>query len=83
MFARKVSMHLKGSVPDFTQTLEREVIPCFENRRDSWTKSRLCTRRKGSIVASVCGTGRKRGSYNPELTPKWRSPGEGDDELLR
>ncbi|PYU03834.1 MAG: hypothetical protein DMG33_15750 [Acidobacteria bacterium] len=29
MFARKVSMHLKGSVPEFTQALEREVIPLF------------------------------------------------------
>jgi hypothetical protein len=27
MFARKIAMHLKGSVPEFTQTLEREVIP--------------------------------------------------------
>jgi hypothetical protein len=44
MFAGKVSMHLKGSVPEFTQTLEREVLPCFENRRDSGTKSRLSHR---------------------------------------
>ncbi len=33
MFARKVSMHLKGSVPDFTQTLEREVIPLLRKQK--------------------------------------------------
>ena len=33
MFARKVSMHLKGSVPEFTQTLEREVIPLLRKQK--------------------------------------------------
>ena len=33
MFARKVSMHLKGSVADFTQTLEREVIPLLRKQK--------------------------------------------------
>src|SRR5258708_77740 len=32
MFARKVSMHLKGSVPEFTQTLEREVLPLLQKQ---------------------------------------------------
>ena len=32
MFARKVSMHLKGSVPEFTQTLEREVLPLLRKQ---------------------------------------------------
>jgi hypothetical protein len=33
MFARKVSMHLKGSVPEFTQNLEREVIPLLRKQK--------------------------------------------------
>jgi hypothetical protein len=33
MFARKVSMHLKGSVPEFTQTLEREIIPLLRKQK--------------------------------------------------
>jgi len=33
MFARKVSMYLKGSVPEFTQTLEREVIPLLRKQK--------------------------------------------------
>jgi len=33
MFARKVSMHLKGSVPEFTQTLEREVLPLLRKQK--------------------------------------------------
>ena len=33
MFARKVSMHLKGSVPEFTQTLEREVTPLLRKQK--------------------------------------------------
>ena len=32
MFARKVSMRLKGSVPEFTQTLEREVLPLLRKQ---------------------------------------------------
>ena len=32
MFARKVSMHLKGSVSEFTQTLEREVLPLLRKQ---------------------------------------------------
>jgi len=75
MFARKVSMYLKGSVPEFTQTLEREVIPCFENRRDSRTKSHLLHREERKHLASVCGTGqRKRKPTTAKLTPKWRRP---------
>jgi hypothetical protein len=37
MFAGKVSMHLKGSVPEFTQTLEREVLRKQEGFRDEIT----------------------------------------------
>jgi hypothetical protein len=33
MFARKVSMHLKGSVPEFTRALEREVIPLLRKQK--------------------------------------------------
>jgi hypothetical protein len=33
MFARKVSMQLKGSVPEFTQTLEREVLPLLRKQK--------------------------------------------------
>ena len=33
MFARKVSMHLKGSVAEFTQTLEKEVIPQLRKQK--------------------------------------------------
>ena len=33
MFARKVSMHLKGSVPEFTETLEREVLPLLRKQK--------------------------------------------------
>ncbi|OLB25680.1 MAG: hypothetical protein DMG41_04320 [Acidobacteria bacterium] len=33
MFARKVTMHLKGSIPEFTQTLEREVIPLLRKQK--------------------------------------------------
>ncbi len=33
MVARKVSMHLRVSVPEFTQTLEREVIPLLGKQR--------------------------------------------------
>jgi hypothetical protein len=33
MFARKVSMHLKGSVPEFTQTPEREVLPLLRKQK--------------------------------------------------
>jgi hypothetical protein len=33
MFARKVSMDLKGSVPEFTETLEREVLPLLRKQK--------------------------------------------------
>ena len=33
MFARKVSMHLKASVAEFTQTLERQVIPLLRKQK--------------------------------------------------
>jgi len=79
MFARKVSMHLKGSVPDFTQTLEREVIPCFENRRDSWTKSHLSHREERKHLHQFVGPGRKRGKLQPRsLRRSGEGPGEGD-----
>ena len=32
MFARKVSMRLKGSAVEFTQTLEREVLPLLRKQ---------------------------------------------------
>ena len=33
MFARKVSMHLKASVAEFTQTLEKEIIPLLRKQK--------------------------------------------------
>jgi hypothetical protein len=33
MFARKVTMRLKGSIPEFTQALEREVIPLLRKQK--------------------------------------------------
>lgn len=33
MFARKVSMQLKGSISEFTQTLEREVLPLLRKQK--------------------------------------------------
>jgi heme-degrading monooxygenase HmoA len=33
MFARKVSMHLKASVAEFTLTLEKEVIPILQKQK--------------------------------------------------
>ena len=33
MFARRVTMHLKGSISEFTQTLEREVIPLLRKQK--------------------------------------------------
>jgi hypothetical protein len=33
MFARKVSMHLRVSVAEFTQTLEKEVIPILRKQK--------------------------------------------------
>src|SRR6267143_3235748 len=75
MFARKVSMHLKGSVPEFTETLEGKSFPSFENRRDSGTKSHLSHRKERKHLASVCKTGPKtRKATTVELTPKWRRP---------
>jgi len=79
MFARKVSMHLKGSVPEFTQTLEGKSFPCFENRRDSGTKSRLSHREERKHSASVCGTRqRTRKATTRSLRRSGESLGEGD-----
>src|SRR5467141_159564 len=65
MFARKVSMHLKGSVPEFTQTLEREVLPLLRKQKGF--------REEMKHLASVCGTRqRTRKATTEELTPKWR-----------
>jgi hypothetical protein len=33
MFARKVSMHVKSTVVEFTQTLEREVLPLLRKQK--------------------------------------------------
>ena len=33
MFAREVSMRLKGSVPEFTQAMEREVLPLLRKQK--------------------------------------------------
>ncbi len=33
MFARKVSMHLRASVAEFTLTLEKEVIPILQKQK--------------------------------------------------
>ena len=33
MFARKVSMQLKGGISEFTQTLEREVLPLLRKQK--------------------------------------------------
>src|SRR5437588_10671245 len=33
MFARRVTMHLKGSISEFTQTLEREVMPLLRKQK--------------------------------------------------
>ncbi len=50
MFARKVSMHLKGSVPEFTQTLEREVHSPASKTEGIPGRNHICrTGRKGSI----------------------------------
>ncbi len=36
MFARSVSLHLKrNKAAEFTQTIEREIIPCCESRKAS------------------------------------------------
>jgi len=56
MFGRRVSMQLKpNSNAEFTQRIEKDILPCFENRRDSRTKSRSSSRRNGSVRSQFVG----------------------------
>jgi len=75
MFARKVSMHLKGSVPEFTQTLEREIIPLLQKQkgfRDEITFVAPCG--KEAFGISLWTRQRTRKATTVELTPKLRRP---------
>jgi len=78
-------MHLKSSVPEFTQTLEREVLPLLR-------KTEGIPGRKSTFVApggkEAFGISlwdqRNAESYNAELTPKWpKALAKGLTELLR
>src|SRR5260370_6974062 len=65
MFARKVSMHVKGSVPEFTQTLEREVIPLLRKQkgfRDEITF--VAPGGKEAFGISLCDQADNADSYN-------------------
>ena len=71
MFARKVSMHLKGSVPEFTQTLEREVIPLLRKQKGFRDEITFVALGGKEALESVCGTRPKtRKATTAELTPK-------------
>src|SRR5260370_32416401 len=65
MFARKVSMHLKGSVPEFTQTLEREVIPMLRKQKGFLDESRfVAPGGKEAFGISLWGQAENGESYN-------------------
>jgi len=73
MFARRVYMHLKpNSVAEFTQRLEKDILLCFENRKDSRTSSRSLDRAYGSVRNQFVGQAENAEAYNrgtyPEVT---------------
>jgi hypothetical protein len=67
MFARKVSMHLKGSVPEFTQTLEREVIPLLRKQKGFQDEiTFVAPGGKEAFGISLWDRGEKAETYNRE-----------------
>ena len=75
MFARKVSMHLKGSVPEFTQTLEREIIPLLRKQKGFQDEiTFVVPDGKEAFGISLWDQAEKRKATAAELTPKWRRP---------
>jgi len=57
MFAGKVSMHLKGGVPEFTQTLEREVLPLLRKQEGFRDEITFVAPRAYAEVTKVPGEG--------------------------
>jgi len=70
----KVSWHLKGSVPEFTQLWKGKSFPCFENRRDSRDESRLSHGRKGlhQFVDRAEERGNLQRETYAEVAEAWR-----------
>jgi hypothetical protein len=73
MFARKVSMHLKAAFPSLPRLWKGKSFPCFENRKDSGTKSRLSHREeKEAFGISLWENKENAETYNrgtyPEVT---------------
>jgi len=65
--------------PEFTQTWKGKSFPCFENRRDSGTKSNLSHREEGTFGISLWDQAENRGKLHEELTRSGEGPGESDD----
>jgi hypothetical protein len=58
MFARRVYMHLKpNSVAEFTQRLEKDVLPLLRKQKGFQDKSRLLARAARKRSQSVVGQG--------------------------
>jgi len=85
MFARKVSMHLKSSVPEFTQLWKGKSFPCFENRRDSGRNHHLSHREeKEAFAISLWDQAEKRGKLQPRsLRRRAKALAKVIDGLLR
>ena len=67
MFARRVSMHLKpNSVAEFTQRLEKEIIPLLRKQKGFQDEITFVgSGRNGSVRNQLVGHSRERGSLQP------------------
>jgi len=60
MFARRVYMHLKPtSVPEFTQRLEKDILPLLRKQKGFQDEITSWVRAAPRHLESVCGTLRK------------------------
>ena len=65
MYARRVSMNLKpNSTAEFTQRLEKDVIPMLRKQRGFGTKSRSLPRAEGSFRVSLWDNKENADTYN-------------------
>src|SRR5438270_14082708 len=67
MFARRVTMHLKGSISEFTQTLEREVIRLLRKQKGFLDEiTFVAPGGKGAFGISLWGLVENAENYNRE-----------------
>lgn len=75
MFARKVSMQLKGSISEFTQTLEREVLPLLRKQKGFQDEITFVSPdEKEAFGISLWDRADNAETYNRETYAKWRRP---------